>query len=154
VPATGASASIRTLKASLPCSERVVARLRSLIAMIVCALLSPARAAEVDWSAALPVSLTTVDYAFEPSHLVFRHDFAYRLHIENHGHELHELTAPDFFNAVELRNPAVLNRERTEIVLEPNAHKDLYFLALQPGHYNIWCADHDWAGMTGAITVE
>ena len=124
------------------------------IAVIVCALLSPARAAEVDWSAARLVSLTTVEYTFEPNHLVFRHDVAYRLHIENHGRELHELTAPDFFKAVELRNPAVLNRERTEIVLQPGAQKDLYFVALRPGHYDMWCADHDWAGMTGAITIE
>jgi len=124
------------------------------IAVIVCALLSPARTAEVDWSAAQPVNLTTVEYAFEPNHLVFRHDVAYRLHIENHGRELHELTAPDFFKAVELRNPAALNRERTEIVLQPGAQKDLYFVALRPGHYDMWCADHDWAGMTGVITVE
>jgi uncharacterized cupredoxin-like copper-binding protein len=128
--------------------------MRSLIAVIVCALLSPARAAEVDWSTAQLVSLTTVEYAFEPSHLVFRRNIAYRLHMENHGHELHELTAPDFFNAVELRNAEVLNRERTEIVLQPDAQKDLYFVALRPGHYGMWCADHDWAGMTGAITVE
>ena len=124
------------------------------VAVIVCALIAPARAAEVDWSAAPRVSLTTVEYAFEPSHLVFRRDVAYRLHIENHGRELHELTAPDFFKAVELRNTAVLNPERTEIVLRPDEQTELYFVALRPGHYDIWCADHDWAGMTGTITVE
>jgi len=124
------------------------------VAVIVCALVAPAHATEVDWSAAQPVSLTTVEYAFEPSHLVFRRDVAYRLHVENHGRELHELTAPDFFKAVELHNPAVLNPERTEIVLRPDEQKDLYFVALRPGHYDMWCADHDWAGMTGAITIE
>jgi uncharacterized cupredoxin-like copper-binding protein len=128
--------------------------MRLLIAAIVCALILPARAAEVDWSKARPVNLTTVEYAFEPSHLVFRRDAAYRLHLENHGHELHELTAPDFFKTVELRNPEVLNRDRTEIVLQPNEQKDLYFVALRSGHYDMRCADHDWAGMTGDITVE
>ena len=124
------------------------------VAVIVCALLAPARATEVDWSAAQPVSLTTVEYAFEPSHLVFRRDVAYRLHIENHGRELHELTAPDFFKSIELRNTAVLNPERTEIVLRPDEQREIYFVALRPGHYDMWCADHDWAGMTGTITVE
>jgi len=122
--------------------------------MIACALLAPARAAGVDWSKARLVTLTTVEYAFQPNHLILRRDIAYRLHVENHGRELHELTAPDFFKAVELRNPEALNREHTEIVLQPNEQKDLYFVTLRPGHYDMWCADHDWAGMTGDITVE
>lgn len=125
-----------------------------LTAVIVCALVAPARAAELDWSNAQLVTLTTVEYAFEPNHLVLRHDIAYRLHVENRGRELHELTAPDFFKAVELRNSEALNREHTEIVLQPNEQKDLYFVTLRPGHYDMWCADHDWAGMTGDITVE
>jgi uncharacterized cupredoxin-like copper-binding protein len=129
-------------------------RAKLLMAMITCASAPPARAADIDWSRALLVTLTTVEYAFEPHHLTFRHDVAYRLHVENHGRELHELTAPDFFEAVELRNPEALNREHTEIVLQPNEQKDLYFLALRPGHYDMRCADHDWAGMTGDITVE
>ena len=125
-----------------------------LIAVIVWALIPAARAAEVNWLTAQPVSLTAVEYAFEPNHLILRRDTAYRLHVENHGRELHELTAPDFFKSVELRDPEVLNRERSEIVLQPNEQKDLYFVALRSGHYDMWCADHDWAGMTGDITVE
>jgi uncharacterized cupredoxin-like copper-binding protein len=125
-----------------------------LMAVIACAPVAPARAAEVDWSKARPVTLTTVEYAFQPNHLILRRDIAYRLHVENHGRELHELTAPDFFKAVELRNREALNREHTEIVLQPNEQKDLYFVTLRPGHYDMWCADHDWAGMTGDITVE
>jgi uncharacterized cupredoxin-like copper-binding protein len=125
-----------------------------LMAVIACAPVAPARAAEVDWSKARPVTLTTVEYAFQPNHLILRRDIAYRLHVENHGRELHELTAPDFFKAVELRNREALNREHTEIVLQPNEQKDLYFVTLRPGHYDMWCADHDWAGMTGDITVQ
>jgi uncharacterized cupredoxin-like copper-binding protein len=128
--------------------------MRLLPAVLACALLTPARAAEVDWSKAQLVSLTAVDYAFEPNHLIFRRGTTYRLHVVNHGRELHELTAPDFFKSVELRNPDALNREHTEIVLQPNEQKDLYFVTLRSGHYNMWCADHDWAGMTGDITIE
>jgi len=39
-------------------------------------------------------------------------------------------------------------------VLQPNEQKDLYFIARRPGQYDMRCADHDWAGMTGDITVE
>ena len=124
------------------------------MAVIACALVAPARAAEVDWSNARLVTLTTVEYAFEPNHLIFRRDVAYRLHVENHGRELHELTAPIFFKAVELRNPEALNREHTEIVLQPSEQKDVYFVTLRSGHYDMWCADHDWAGMTATIVIE
>jgi uncharacterized cupredoxin-like copper-binding protein len=128
--------------------------MRLLLAVFVCVLIPQARAAGVDWSKAQLVTMTTIEYAFEPNHLILSRDIAYRLHVENHGRELHELTAPDFFKAVELRNPETLNREHTEIVLQPNEQKDLYFVTLRPGHYNMWCADHDWAGMTGDITVK
>jgi len=128
--------------------------MRLLLAVLICARLTPARAVEVDWSKAQLVALTTVEYAFEPSHLIFRRGTVYRLHVENHGRELHELTAPNFFKSIELRNPGALNSEHTEIVLQPNEQKDLYFVTLRSGHYDMWCADHDWAGMTGDITVE
>jgi uncharacterized cupredoxin-like copper-binding protein len=113
-----------------------------------------APAARVDWAKARLVTVTTVEYRFVPSHLVLRRGLAYRLHVANRGRELHELTAPAFFKAVELRNPEALNPERTELVLQPGEHTDLYFVATRPGHYDMWCADHDWAGMTGDITVK
>lgn len=121
---------------------------------LACALAVSAPAAEVDWSQAQLVSVTTAEYRFEPNHLTLYRGKPYRLHVENHGRELHELTAPDFFRAVVLRNPEALNRERTEIVLQPNEQTDLYFVTSRPGHYDMRCADHDWAGMTGDITVE
>jgi len=108
----------------------------------------------VDWSEARRVDLAAVEYSFAPNHLTFRRDQPYRLHVENHGRETHELTAADFFKSVQLRNPEVLNQDRTELVLQPGDKKDLYFVAPQPGHYDMRCADHDWAGMTGEITVE
>ena len=123
-----------------------------LIGGFACALAFHARAA--DWSEAQLLTLTTVEYSFEPNHLTLRRDRAYLLHVENHGRELHELTAPDFFKAVELRNPEALNREHTEIVLQPGEQRDLYFVTRRPGRYDMRCADHDWAGMTGDITVE
>ena len=125
-----------------------------LIGALVLALATAAQAAPVDWSEADLVNLVATEYKFEPNHLTFRRDQPYRLHVENHGRELHELTAPDFFKAVQLRNPEVLNQDHAELVLQPGDKKDLYFVAPRPGHYDMHCADHDWAGMTGDITVE
>jgi uncharacterized cupredoxin-like copper-binding protein len=123
-----------------------------LCALLVCAAGAPVEAA--DWAKARVVPVVTVEYSFLPNHLVFRRGVAYRLHVVNRGHELHELTAPDFFKTVELRNPEALNREHTELVLQPGDQKDLYFVAKRPGRYDMRCADHDWAGMTGDIFVK
>ena len=126
----------------------------ALLAAIAGAALPAARAAGIDWGRARLVEVASVEYRFIPNHLVFRRGVAYRLHAVNRGKELHELTAPGFFKTVELRNPDALNQDRTELVLQPGMQKDLYFVPRRPGHYDLWCADHDWAGMTGDITVK
>jgi uncharacterized cupredoxin-like copper-binding protein len=123
-------------------------------AAISIAALRAEGAAQPDWATAKRVRVVTVEYRFQPNHLVFRRGVAYRLHLVNRGKELHELTAPKFFQAVELRDPQALNAEHTEIVVQPAEIKDVYFVAPRPGHFAMWCADHDWAGMTGDITVK
>ena len=100
------------------------------------------------------VDLTMIDYSFIPDHLTFQHGAPYRLHLENHGKETHEVTAPIFFATATIDNPDVLNRERTEIVMQPGETKDLLFSAPQPGTYDLRCSDHDWDGMVGGITVD
>jgi hypothetical protein len=114
----------------------------------------PAWAARVDWARARLVTVLAIDYRFVPNHLVFRRGVAYRLHLVNRGKELHELSAPAFFKTVVLRNAATLNHEHTEIVIPPGEQRDLYFVAKQRGLYDMRCPDHDWAGMTGNITVK
>ena len=94
------------------------------------------------------------EYRFVPRELSFRRGVVYRLRLENHGAELHEFTAPAFFAAIDLRDPAVLVVARNEIVVGPHSAKEVYFIAGQPGRYALSCADHDWAGMEGIITVE
>jgi uncharacterized cupredoxin-like copper-binding protein len=103
---------------------------------------------------AVKLDLFMVDYKFIPNHLTFEHDVHYRLHMENHGKETHEVTAPTFFATADITNPEVLNRERTEIVVQPGESKDLYLTAHRPGTYDLRCSDHDWNGMVGGITVE
>ncbi len=78
----------------------------------------------------------------------------YRLHLKNHGSAIHDFSAPEFFKAIELKNPELLGPYATRIVVRPHETKDMYFIATRPGSYELTCADHDWAGMTARITVE
>jgi uncharacterized cupredoxin-like copper-binding protein len=109
-------------------------------------------------SAAAPpaetLNIVMVDYRFMPDHLTFRHNVHYRLHLENHGKETHEFTAPTFFATAKIDNPEILNREHTEIVMQPGETKDLFLTPGKPGTYDLRCSDHDWNGMVGGITVE
>ncbi len=103
---------------------------------------------------AVTLSVDLVDDKFVPDHLILRHGVHYRLHLENHGKDTHEFTAPKFFASVTIDNPAALNREHTEVVLQPGESKDVFLTPQRPGTYDLICADHDWDGMTGGITVE
>ncbi len=100
------------------------------------------------------VSVTMIDYKFEPDHLVLQHGVHYRLHLENHGKDTHEFTAPVFFATAKIDNPDALNRERSEVVVQPGGAKDVFLTPGKPGTYDLRCADHDWNGMTGGITVQ
>jgi uncharacterized cupredoxin-like copper-binding protein len=100
------------------------------------------------------MNVTMIDYKFVPDHLTFQHDVYYRLHLENHGKETHEFTAPIFFAAAKIDNPQVLNHEHSEVVVQPGESKDVLLTPGKPGTYDLRCSDHDWNGMTGGITVQ
>jgi uncharacterized cupredoxin-like copper-binding protein len=110
------------------------------------------------FGAAAPDTVTTnvtmIDYKFVPDHLTFQQGVHYRLHLENHGKETHEFTAPVFFASAKIDNPDVLNRDRTEVVMQPGDAKDVLLTPGKPGTYDLRCADHDWNGMVGGITVQ
>jgi len=100
------------------------------------------------------VDIAMVDYRFKPDHLTLEHGVRYRLHLENHGTETHEFTAPTFFAAAKIDNPQALNREHTEVVMQPGESKDVFFTPGPPGAYDLRCSDHDWDGMVGGITIR
>jgi uncharacterized cupredoxin-like copper-binding protein len=102
----------------------------------------------------VPLAVNMVDDKFVPDHLIFQHGVHYRLHLENHGKDMHEFTAPTFFASVKIDTPDALNRERAEVVLQPGESKDVFLTPGRPGTYDLICADHDWAGMVGGITVK
>ena len=133
--------------------SRWARRSRAVLAALWLAALGPASAYAADWSKAQTVTVVTVEYAFKPRSFTFHQGVAYRLHIQNQGKEAHEFTAPEFFKAIRMRNPKIVNADLTEIVIQPGERKDLYFVAQQPGSYKLVCSDHDWAGMVGGITI-
>jgi uncharacterized cupredoxin-like copper-binding protein len=100
------------------------------------------------------VNVVMIDYKFTPNRLIMQHAVHYRLHLENHGKETHEFTAPIFFATAKVDNPEILNRDHTEIVMQPGDSKDLFITPGKPGTYDLRCSDHDWNGMVGGITVE
>jgi uncharacterized cupredoxin-like copper-binding protein len=127
------------------------------VGVMLLAPMFPARsqpAAGVDWSAVLPINVLLIDDKFVPDHLTFRHGVPYQLHLENHGKDLHEFTAPEFFGASVLRNVGQLANSAHEIVVQAGTAVDVDVMPLRPGTYRLICADHDWDGMVGEITVE
>jgi uncharacterized cupredoxin-like copper-binding protein len=126
---------------------------RLLAAVGIAASVLTGRAIATDWSKAEVVTVIATENAFTPSTLVFRKGVTYRLHVENHGKELHEFASPEFFRAVQMDDSTVLNSDRTEIAVQPGEQKDLSFVAETPGSFKLTCPDHDWDGMIGDITI-
>ena len=113
-------------------------------------------AAPLAQSAPKPVKLDVVliDYSFQPDRLTLRRGVRYQLHLENKGKETHEFTAPVFFATAAIENPDILDNRRAEVTLEPGESRDLFLTPRKPGKYDLRCADHDWSGMVGGITVK
>lgn len=128
---------------------RCTCRISGLFAALV--LFLAASAAPPD---PITVKVVMVDYRFIPDHLTFQHGVNYRLHLENHGSETHEFTAPTFFAAATISNPDVLSNEHREVLMQPGDKKDVFLTPTTPGTYDLRCADHDWYGMVGSITVQ
>ena len=72
-----------------------------------------------DWSRAERVDVRMLEYEFAPDQLRFRTGVPYQLHLINAGKEGHDFTAPDFFNAVEIRNPEALGAGKNSIYVKP-----------------------------------
>jgi uncharacterized cupredoxin-like copper-binding protein len=76
------------------------------------------------------------------------------MRLENHGKDLHEFTAPAFLKAATVRDRKQLANGGADIVVQPGKSVDVLLIAPPKGHYDLTCADHDWDGMLGNITVD
>jgi uncharacterized cupredoxin-like copper-binding protein len=113
-----------------------------------------AKSAGIDWEQAETVTVSMADYAFSPQRVVFHHGVPTRLHLVNTSADIHDFTAPDFFQTVDFRDPSVVGSSGVGIVVAPHQQRDIDLIARRAGHYGLICADHDWAGMTANIIVE
>jgi uncharacterized cupredoxin-like copper-binding protein len=106
--------------------------------------------------AAEPITVKVVmnEYRFAPDHLEFRQGVRYRLRLENSGGELHEFTAAAFFKSAQIENAEQLNADHTDVVLQPHESKEVILTPRRKGSFTLVCADHDWEGMVGKITVK
>jgi uncharacterized cupredoxin-like copper-binding protein len=126
---------------------------RFLITLLVLASPASGRTADL-WSHAEPLTVAMVDNRFEPDHITFHAGQAYELRLESHGKDMHEFTAPAFLKAATIRDSRLLANGGTDVVVQPGTSVSILLIAPAKGRYDLWCADHDWDGMVGSITVD
>jgi uncharacterized cupredoxin-like copper-binding protein len=126
---------------------------RILFAGLLVSLVAEAGAAD-PWSSAQKMVVVLADNRFEPDHLTFHAGQPYELRLENHGKDLHEFTAPAFLKAATVRDQRLLANGGTDVVVQSGKSVSILLIAPPKGKYALACADHDWDGMTGSITVD
>lgn len=114
---------------------------------VLLSLAAPCAAADL-------VVVRLVDNRYEPAELTLEHGKAYRLRIENVGHEHHEFKAAAFFKAAKILTPSVLVQDGSEVALEHGKSAEVELVAPAAGTYELTCPDHDWDGMVGKIVVR
>jgi uncharacterized cupredoxin-like copper-binding protein len=123
--------------------------------VVLLALIVPNLGLAADqWSRAEPLTVVMVDNSFQPDHITFHAGQPYELRLENHGKDLHEFTAPAFLKAATIRDRKQLANGGTDIVVQSGKSVRVWLIAPPKGHYGLTCADHDWDGMVGSITVD
>jgi len=119
--------------------------------------------AAIDWDKAATVAIVLSEYDYAPSELTFHPGTPYRLHLTNHGFEVHDFSSKPFFQAiavakmVDLKTMATTSLPRlVSIGVGPGEAKDLYFIPMRPGSYPFECDEPLYAtfGMTGTVRVE
>lgn len=122
---------------------------------------APAKTAMVDWARAEPVTVTTQEYSYRPTTLVFQAGHPYRLHIENHGSASHTFSSEGFFQAIAAKSlttakGVVQTPYVTDIEIAPGQSADLAFVPVRPGDYKLACHEplHETFGMTGDIRIQ
>jgi plastocyanin len=126
---------------------------RLLLSLAALVLVAPTYAADPG-SRAEPLTVLMLDNRFEPDHIVLHAGQLYELRLENHGKEMHQFTAPAFLKAATIRDKRLLSNGGTDIVVQSGKSATVVLTAPGKGRYDLSCADHDWDGMIGSITVD
>ena len=117
--------------------------------------------ASADWSNAETVTVSLSEFAFAPTSVTFRARTPYRLVIKNTGGQTHFFVSDGFFRAIAARtlrsaDGEIENPYLEKIAVAPGATKELLFIAVNSGTYELACTAflHETFGMTGRISVR
>jgi plastocyanin len=99
------------------------------------------------------VTVVMVDDRFQPDHIVFRSGKPTELRLVNRGRAMHEFTALAFLHASVVRDKRLLSNGGGDIVVQAGQTVVVRLTPGSAGEYPLTCADHDWDGMVGTISV-
>jgi uncharacterized cupredoxin-like copper-binding protein len=128
--------------------------MRFIVLTICCSLLSVSAWASPKPPKVETVTVVMVDNKFQPDHVIFHAGRPTELHLVNEGKDMHEFTAPEFLHAATVKDKRALSNNGGDIVVQPKQTVDVQLVPGHPGDYKLICADHDWDGMVGSITVQ
>ena len=128
-------------------------RLTAFVAAALVLSGAPAWAAD-QWAHPQALTVVMVDNSFQPDHVVFKAGQVYELRLVNHGKDMHEFTAPEFWKAATVKDKRQLANAGTDAVVQGGKTVSILLIAPPKGQYKLTCADHDWDGMVGSITVD
>lgn len=118
-------------------------------------------AAAADWSQAQTIDVTLADFEFQPAQMTFQSGQPYRLHVENAGKNTHFFVSAGFFKSIAVdklvqSGGSVDHPYLREIALAPGESKELLFVAVTKGTYDLSCTApfHAAMGMVGKITIS
>jgi uncharacterized cupredoxin-like copper-binding protein len=127
--------------------------MKPILLALPCLFVALAAQSAPNWSKAETVTVVTVDNRFEPDKVTFHAGHPTKLVLKNQGKEMHEFTAPDFLKASTVMDKKALSNGGGDIVVQPHTTVTVRLVPGKAGNYGLTCADHDWDGMVGSITV-
>lgn len=105
--------------------------------------------------------MTTQEYSYRPSALVFQAGRPYQLHIENHSSTSHTFSSAGFFQAIAAKSLTTAKGVTQtpyvkDIEVAPGQSADLAFVPVRPGDYKLACHEplHETFGITGDIRIQ
>jgi uncharacterized cupredoxin-like copper-binding protein len=117
--------------------------------------------AAADWSKMETVTVTLSEYAFSPSHIVFREGVPTKLVIENAGKEHHYFVSERFFKQIATRKVQSSDGEFkapffTAVEVYAGKTAEWFLIPMKKGTYDLLCTvkGHAEHGMKGTIEVR
>jgi plastocyanin len=128
--------------------------MKPILLALPCLFAGFAAQAAPNWSKAQTVTVVMIDNRFQPDQVTFHAGTPTKLILKNQGKEMHEFTAPDFLKASTVLDKKAVSNGGTDIVVQSHSTVQVRLVPGKAGNYDLTCADHDWDGMVGKITVQ